>query len=263
MFEACVIGCGQIGEQVMKALTDQYFNKDQIIGTDINSNTIENMESKGYRMTNPLAMPEAKVYFICVWDTDSVIDILSKLDGQTHIDSIFIETTVDPSAYDYLRDMIWSSESLHDKVIFFPHRFMENDPEHHIFNQRRLFGPVCQAAGTKGLEFLRKVMNTHLIEWCRPEIAVYSKVVENAYRAMEIIIAQEIKNACIHEGIDFDDLIKATNSKWNINIKEARDGVKGKCLPKDLALYNKFFGLNPLSKVMEALNTQYIKQNNV
>lgn len=259
MFEACVIGCGQIGTEVMRALTAQYFTKDQIIGTDVNAHAIERLEEEGFKMTNAMAMPEAKVYFICVWNTDAVADILEKLGKVDGVEAIFIETTIDPSKYMELT--IGMPDGLWYKTIFFPHRFNPNDPDHHIFNQNRLFGPLSGEAGKAGMDFLRKVMNTHLIEWVRPEIAVMSKVVENAYRAMEIILAQEIKEACEVHGLDFQELIRATNSKWNINIKEARDGVKGKCLPKDLALYNKCFANNPLSKIMEALNNEYIRKH--
>ncbi len=264
MFEACVVGCGQIGAEVMKALTTQYFSKDQIIGTDVNAHAIERMEEQGFKMTNAMGMPEAKVYFICVWDTMAVIDILNKLEGKEYITAIFIETTIDPSEFETLYyGTVLSSTDLGKKTIFFPHRFNPNDPDHHIFNQRRLFAPASPDASDAGMDFLRKVMGTYLIEYCAPEIAVMAKVVENAYRAMEIILAQEIKSACDAKNFNFEALINATNTKWNINIKEARDGVKGKCLPKDLALYNKYFSNNPLSRVMEAMNNEYISKHRV
>ena len=34
--------------------------------------------------------------------------------------------------------------------------------------------------------------------------------------------------------IDFEEVRKACNTKWNIEILEARDGIKGHCLPKDV-----------------------------
>ena len=33
--------------------------------------------------------------------------------------------------------------------------------------------------------------------------------------------------------IDFEDARKASNTKWNVKIPEARDGIGGTCLPKD------------------------------
>lgn len=264
MFEACVIGCGQIGSEVLRALHNQYFDKYQIIGTDVSAHAIERLEEEGFKMTNALAMPEAKVYFICVWDTSAVRDLLYKLQNKSYIETIFIETTIDPTHYEALSCEIdsWSSD-LVDKVVFFPHRFNPNDKEHNIFNQKRVLGACSPLGEKKAMEFLRQVMASHLLELASPEIAVMAKVVENAYRAMEIILAQEIKSACEIKGVDFPALIRATNSKWNINIKEARDGVKGKCLPKDLGLYNKYFNTNGLSKIMEALNNEYISKYKV
>ena len=41
-----------------------------------------------------------------------------------------------------------------------------------------------------------------------------------------------------------EELRKAVNSKWNIDLKEARDGINGKCLPKDTLIANTFFENN-------------------
>jgi UDP-N-acetyl-D-mannosaminuronic acid dehydrogenase len=69
------------------------------------------------------------------------------------------------------------------------------------------------------------------------EIAELSKVIENTYRMIEIAFAEELKMFCDSEGINFEVLREAVNSKWNINILEARDGIKGHCLPKDSQMY--------------------------
>ncbi len=260
MFEAAVIGCGQIGTEVMKALVAQRFTKDEIIGTDIDSLAIERLEAEGFRMTNPICMPEAKVYFICVWNTDDVVNILDKLADKEHVKTIFVETTIDPKYINLILNFIHESD-LYKKVVFFPHRFNPKDPDHHVFNQTRLFAPASTVAEADAREFLRKVMNEHLLEGCSPEIAILGKVVENAYRAMEIILAQEIKEACVEEGINFTELRNAINTKWNIDVKEAIDGVQGKCLPKDLALFNKFFKTNGLSHIMEMMNNDYIARH--
>jgi len=41
---------------------------------------------------------------------------------------------------------------------------------------------------------------------------------------------------------------------------EARDGVKKKCLPKDLDLFNKYFDNNIIFKLAEMLNKKYIEE---
>ena len=39
---------------------------------------------------------------------------------------------------------------------------------------------------------------------------------------------------CEELNLDFNEVRKACNTKWNIEILEARDGIEGHCLPKDI-----------------------------
>jgi UDP-N-acetyl-D-mannosaminuronic acid dehydrogenase len=39
---------------------------------------------------------------------------------------------------------------------------------------------------------------------------------------------------CARIGLDFDELRKAMNTKWNVDIPEAKTGIGGHCLPKDI-----------------------------
>jgi len=39
---------------------------------------------------------------------------------------------------------------------------------------------------------------------------------------------------CAKIGMNFEDLRAACNTKWNVDIPEARDGIGRHCLPKDI-----------------------------
>ncbi|GAG78558.1 unnamed protein product, partial [marine sediment metagenome] len=73
-----------------------------------------------------------------------------------------------------------------------------------------------------------------IIEVSSIEVAEMCKVTENAYRFVEIAFAEELHTICDNLGLPFEELRKAINTKWNINILEARDGIGGHCLPKDV-----------------------------
>ena len=45
---------------------------------------------------------------------------------------------------------------------------------------------------------------------------------------------------CDNSEIDFNELRNAINTKWNIQILEARDGIGGHCLPKDSQMFLDF-----------------------
>jgi len=64
---------------------------------------------------------------------------------------------------------------------------------------------------------------------------------------------------CDSKNINFNKLRAAINTKWNIDLKEAKGGIGGKCLPKDVGLINNFFSKNEF--FMQAVKTdmRYIK----
>jgi len=66
------------------------------------------------------------------------------------------------------------------------------------------------------------------------EVAEMSKIAENSYRYVQIAFAEELCRICSRIGLDFNLLRSVCNSKWNVDIPEARDGIGGTCLPKDI-----------------------------
>ena len=54
---------------------------------------------------------------------------------------------------------------------------------------------------------------------------------------MEIAFAEELKMFCDRSGLSFEELRGAINSKWNIKILEAKEGIGGHCLPKDSQMF--------------------------
>ena len=64
------------------------------------------------------------------------------------------------------------------------------------------------------------------------EEAEMTKIIENSYRFVQIAFAEEMSSICVELGLDWEAVRAAANTKWNIEIPEARDGIKG-CLAKD------------------------------
>ena len=69
------------------------------------------------------------------------------------------------------------------------------------------------------------------------EVAELSKVIENSFRFLEIAFAEELKMFCKAYSLDFKELRDAINSKWNVRLLEANEGIGGHCLPKDSQMY--------------------------
>ena len=66
------------------------------------------------------------------------------------------------------------------------------------------------------------------------EFVEMRKITENSQRYSQIAFSEELKMMCAKIGFDFEDLRKACNTKWNVDILEARVGIGRHCLPKDI-----------------------------
>jgi UDP-N-acetyl-D-mannosaminuronate dehydrogenase len=248
----CVIGLGEIGSNVFTEI-GKTLGKENVFGVDINQETLKIFEEKGYKVGK--TTPKSDVYIICVYLTEQVLEVIKRIDYSNN-PLVSIDATILPGASKKILD--WrEKEKKEFDFILFPHRFNPNDPEHYVFNLDRVIGGENEVALSRGLEFFSQFMDKKLIHTFPLEIAELTKPVENAYRFMEIAIAEQLKMCCDEKGINFEQLRKAASTKWNINIYEARDGISGKCLPKDVKLIDEFFPTNELFKKAIEFNEKY------
>lgn len=232
-----IIGVGEIGQAVFEDMYELFPSDDYVL-VDLVEKEIEVPRlPEGMIPHNPKTfktqtnIEEADVHIIGVYTTDQVYEVIDKIPlGNKPL--ISVESTILPSKVEELRT--YAIDKGVDLVLF-PHRFNPNDDEHRCFNLTRVMGGATETALVRGYHFWNSYMEEDII-LVPFKIAGLCKVAENAYRFMEIAIAQEIKQECDKAGFDFDDLHAAMNTKWNIDIKEARDGIGGKCLPKDAQL---------------------------
>jgi len=132
-------------------------------------------------------------------------------------------------------------------VVHVPHRFYINEKHDHGVRQTRVIGGCEHCCVEKARYFYGDLLDIPLHEVESVEIAELTKIVENSYRFVEIAFAEELKMFCDRSGIDFDELRKAINTKWNIKVLEAREGIGGHCLPKDSQMF-----LNLSKNLLEA-----------
>lgn len=255
--KVCVVGLGEIGSAVFSELlrhTDQI----DVAGVDIDHNKFDTTLGHIEYSTEPVS---ADVYIIAVWSMDQILDVIEKIApmARERDSLISIESTIDLTRMEELIHLA-GEWALFNQLVAFPHRYMPGDPEHGVFNQRRVLGGFFQEANKKGVEFFSKLMRPDFIHQTTFWTASVCKVAENAHRAMEIILAQELKRSCESHGTSFEQLREAMNTKWNIQMREARDGVRGKCLPKDLGFFTKMFSDHMPARMMRLLNAEYANE---
>ena len=108
------------------------------------------------------------------------------------------------------------------------------DPEHQDFNMNRVISGASPRARKRTHDFYREFMSPALLHVTDWNTAVLSHAVDNSVRYVDIAVAEELAMICDEVGVDFGELRRVCNTKWNINIMEARGGIGGRCLPKDM-----------------------------
>ncbi|AFS80355.1 TrkA-N domain-containing protein [Candidatus Nitrosopumilus koreensis AR1] len=118
-------------------------------------------------------------------------------------------------------------------VVHVPHRYYKHEKDEHGVQQERVIGACEQCCLDAGRKFYGHVLRIPLHIANTPDVAELTKIVENSYRYVQIAFSEEMKILCDNIGVDFDELRNSVNTKWNIDMLQAIDGIGGHCLPKD------------------------------
>jgi UDP-N-acetyl-D-mannosaminuronic acid dehydrogenase len=117
-------------------------------------------------------------------------------------------------------------------LAYSPERAIPTSTLKEIQENGRMLGGVNQiSARLASMVYSHITRGEILIE--EIEIAEMVKVVENAYRDVNIAFANEISLLCEKLGIDSKRVIKLANNHPRVNILSPGPGVGGHCIPKD------------------------------
>jgi nucleotide sugar dehydrogenase len=237
--KVCVIGLGQIGFPVATYLKGKGL---EVYGYDINSATAIRAEKDGkINATNQWSqVPKVDVYIISVTtgqindapDLSAVFDVSKKIAEKASKDTLVsIESTITPGTSTKI-----FKEIFHRKVrlIHAPHRYWADEPEKHGVNQIRVIGGINEESLKDGLKFYKDTLGIPMHPVPDIEVAEMCKIAENSHRYLQIAFAEDLKMLCNKVGMDFNALREAMNTKWNVDLPEAREGIGRHCLPKDI-----------------------------
>ena len=237
--KVCVIGLGQIGFPVAQYIQAKGFD---VYGYDINPATVENAGKTGkFKATSSWnEMPKADAYIICVTtgqinnapDLSAVFEVSKKIAEKADSKSLVsIESTILPGTSKKIFEDIFKGKV---KLVHAPHRFWADEPEKHGVNQLRVIGGVNQESLKDGLKFYHDQLGIPMHSVSTVEVAEMCKITENSHRYLQIAFAEDLKMMCERIGLSFEELRDACNTKWNVDIPEAREGIGRHCLPKDI-----------------------------
>lgn len=240
--DVCVLGLGAVGLPTALYIRDRGLN---VYGYDISEKAVKRAASRGLRATVRWDdIPACDVYVICVStllkddgspDMDPVFDVCEKISGKMKRSSLIsIESTIVPGTCRKVYNEILNRKGF---LVHVPHRYWEGDPINYGVRQTRVIGGINDVSLEKGIHFYGRVLDIPLHMVSEIEVAELCKVAENAYRYVQIAFAEELKMICKALKLDFEEVREACNTKWNIEILEARKGIGGHCLPKDVRYF--------------------------
>lgn len=234
-----VIGLGQIGLPVAQYAHTKGL---EVWGYDISSSVVERIcKAERFKATNSWqAVPEAEVYVVCVTtsqkdgspDLSPVFDVCKQISQKAAPASLVcIESTIIPGTCKKIFETLFKRKI---SLVHVPHRYWAGDPDKHGVNQLRVIGAVNPESLKFGLKFYKEKLGIPLHVVSSAEVAEMCKITENSHRYLQIAFAEDLKMVCTKIGLDFDELREACNTKWNVDMPEARTGIGGHCLPKDI-----------------------------
>lgn len=258
--KVCVIGLGEVGLPTALYIKNMGF---EVWGYDINPAAVSRAEGRGIRARESLhEIPPLDVYIICVStgfrdskpDMSAIYDVCKKIVEIGKPWLVSIESTVMPGTCQKVYNDIFNGEI---SLVHVPHRYWSGDPERYGVKQLRVIGGINAESLEKGLKFYRDELKIPLHITPSIEVAELCKIAENAYRYVQIAFAEELKMICDELKLDFNEVRKACNTKWNIEILEARDGIKGHCLPKDIMYLISLTSFNNLLRAAVETDQMY------
>lgn len=270
----CLIGLGQVGLPTALTFCQSGFD---VIGHDINKDVLSSLnqsktpfEEKGLEELLKLCITSGKfhtnssveesvrnsdVIIVCVATplTSSIMPDLSYLEKACQSISsvslenklVIIESSIPPGTFRGLVLPILEKKSKLGKdfwAAFVPERLAPGIALSEIKTTQRVIGYADENSGNLAKSLYEKIVTSQVIS-TPVEVAEISKLVENAFRDVNVAFANEVGLICENYGIDVAELIKVCNSHPRVKLLQPGPGVGGPCLPKDPYLL-----LNPQGK---------------
>jgi len=232
-----IIGLGQIGYSNAKYMTSKGL---WVEGYDVSQQALHRALDDGVIKKIATDFADYDFYVICISthhqenmfipDLRGIYEVAYQISKQGKSGALVgIDSTIPRGTSQRIEQIL--EHRLH--VVHVPHRFYINEQKEHGVNQIRVMGSCKSCCQEKAKNFYEKVLGIPVFPVSSPDIAELTKIVENSYRYVEIAFAEEMKIICDKINVDFNELRHAVNTKWNINMFEAQNGIGGHCLPKD------------------------------
>jgi len=233
----CVVGLGNIGYNLFTYLDRKF--PGEVIGVDVNESRVNELRHLGHRVTADYrALTGIDIWLMAPSTGDQGQNLFSALEKMIICPGslISIESTLPPGTMMRIREFLEKRGFKLGTDLFLihvPHRVMFG-VDKTVCDTPRVMGAFTKACLEKGRQFYAPLV-PQLVEVSDVRAAELSKVIENVKRYVDVAFAQEIYGYCIAQGMNYDELKMAVNSKNNVELLGTDWGIGGECLPKDMS----------------------------
>ena len=266
--DVCVLGLGYIGLPTAAVIARSGC---KVLGVDVNASVvdtinrgeihIEEVDLDGLvqgvvvrKMLRASTMVEkADVFVIAVptpFDEKHAPDISYVLAAATNIaavlkagDTVILESTSPVGTTDKVRDLIAklrpdlkipgiSVETPDVSIAYCPERVLPGRILEELTNNDRSIGGITPRCARKALTFYKRFVRGECVT-TDARSAEMTKLVENAFRDVNIAFANELSMVADHMGLDVWEVIRLANRHPRVNILQPGPGVGGHCIAVD------------------------------
>lgn len=256
----CVVGLGYIGLPTAAVLASRGY---QVHGVEVNPSAAEVINSGKAHIVEPeldllvraavetdrlKAYPEpaaSDVFMLCV-PTPLVADNapnLSYVRSATesicpHLkqgDLVILESTSPPGTTEMVAEIVYEKTALKPGQVYFAHapeRVLPGRILREVVENDRIIGGVDDASTQACAEFYETFVSGQL-HLTTARTAETTKLVENAFRDVNIAFANELSLLSDRLGLDVWELIRLANRHPRVNILSPGPGVGGHCIAVD------------------------------
>ena len=256
----CVLGLGYIGLPTSAVLASRGY---EVHGVEVNPKSAEIINSGRAHIVEPeldilvraavhsgklKAFPApapADIFMICVPTpiTEEKTADLSYVESASrslaaHVkpgDLIILESTSPPGTTEFVRDVVLANSTLSETELYFAHapeRVLPGKIMREVVENDRIVGGLSPQATEVCAQFYATFVSGQ-IHQTTARTAETAKLVENAFRDVNIAFANELSQLAEKLEVDVWELIRLANRHPRVNILSPGAGVGGHCIAVD------------------------------
>ncbi|MFN0046581.1 MAG: UDP-N-acetyl-D-mannosamine dehydrogenase [Sphingorhabdus sp.] len=266
--DVCVLGLGYIGLPTAAVIARSGC---RVVGVDVNRNVVETINRGEIHIEEvdldglvqgvvarkmlraSLCVEPSDVFVIAVptpFDDNHAPDISYVLDAATSIaavlktgDTVILESTSPVGTTEKVRDMISklrpdlmvpgvAKGTADISIAYCPERVLPGRILEELTNNDRSIGGITPRCARKALTFYKRFVRGECIT-TDARSAEMTKLVENAFRDVNIAFANELSIIADHMELDVWEVIRLANRHPRVNILHPGPGVGGHCIAVD------------------------------